>query len=121
MIFMDMHKSYDSLDRDRCLEILEGCGLGPRDLRILLTYWGWLRMVTRAGGYYGSDFQGFRGVMQGEPLPPTIFNVVLDTVVGHWVQLMVEDAGRRGKEGRHQNALFYTDDVMLALLYPGWI
>ena len=67
-------------------------------------------MVAKSRGYYVSDFQGFRGVTQGDPLPPTILNVVVvDAVVRHWVEVMVESADekrRRGKEGRHQNALF---------------
>ena len=33
-------------------------------------------MVARAGGYYGEAFKGARGVTQGDPLSPTIFNVV---------------------------------------------
>ena len=28
-IFLDLHKAYDALDRSRCLEILEGYGVGP--------------------------------------------------------------------------------------------
>ena len=81
-------------------------------------------MVVRAGGYYGQFFQSFRGVTQGEPLYPTIFNVVVDAVVHHWVEVMVEGAGgqgRRDQEGRHQNPLFYTDYGMIALSYPGWL
>ena len=46
-------------------------------------------MVVKAGGYYGSAFQGFRGVTQGDPLSPTILNVVVDAVVSHWVEVMV--------------------------------
>ena len=42
-------------------------------------------MVSRAGGYYGVAFKGDRGVMQGDPLSPTIFNVVVDAVVQHWL------------------------------------
>ena len=38
-------------------------------------------MLERAGGYYGTTFQGVRGVTQIDPLSPTIFNVVVDTVV----------------------------------------
>ena len=61
MIFLDLHKAYESLDRDRCLEILDGSVVGHRSCRILREYWDRLQMVARAGGYYGADFKGFRG------------------------------------------------------------
>ena len=51
--------------------------------QILLTYWVWLRMVVKAGGYYGSAFQVSVGVMKGALLSPTIFNVVMDAMVRH--------------------------------------
>ena len=81
-------------------------------------------MVASTGGYYGAVFQGAQGVTQGDPLSPTIFNVVVDAVLRHWVTVMLERAeeqGERGQEGRHQAALFYADDGMVASLYPRWI
>ena len=83
VIFLDLHTAHDTLYRDICLEIMEGFGVGTRALCILWTYWDRLRMVARAGGYYGNSFNGFRGVTQGGPLLTTIFNVVVDTVVWH--------------------------------------
>ena len=56
-------------------------------------------MVARAGGYYGMAFKGERGVIQGDPLPPTIFNVVVDTAVRHWVTGVIADAEERGEMG----------------------
>ena len=41
---------------------------------------------------------------QGDPLSPTIFNVVVDALVRHWVTLAMEEAetqGDRGRYGRH--------------------
>ena len=84
VIFLDLTKAYDALDRSRCLEILEGYGVGPGARGLLTTYWRRLTMVARAGGYYGEAFKGARGVTQGDPLSPTIFNVVVDAVVRHW-------------------------------------
>ena len=58
---------------------------------------------------------------QGDPLSPTIFNVVVDTVVRHWVTGVIADAeerGKLGKEGRHQAAMFYADDGMVASSDP---
>ena len=81
-------------------------------------------MVARAGGYYGTAFKGAQGVKQGDPLSPTIFNVVVDALVFQSVTLAVEDTekrGERGKEGRHQAALFYADDGMVASSAPHWL
>ena len=78
-------------------------------------------MVARAGGYYGKAFKGERGVTQGEPLSPTIFNVVVDAVVRHWVNGLVDEAeakGETGREGRHQSEVFYADDGMVVSSDP---
>ena len=117
VIFLYLHKSYDALDSSRCFYILAGYGVVPQACQILRTNWKRLTMVARSDGYYDTAFKGARGVMQGYPLSPTIFNVVVDVVVQHWVAVMVEGAeerGERGQEGRHQNALFYADDGMVA-------
>ena len=76
------------------------------------------------GGYYGEAFKGARGVTQCDPLPPTIFNVVVDAVVCHWVTMALAEAekrGERGNEGRHQAALFYADNGMVASSDPRWL
>ena len=118
MIFLDLHKAYDALDRSRCLEILEEYGVGPRARELLRNYWHRLTMVARAGGYYGTAFRGERGVTQGDPLPPTIFNVVVDAVVRHWVTGFLAESevrGELGQEGSHRAALFYADNGMVTL------
>ena len=62
MIFLDMTKAYDALDRSRSMEILKGYGVGDRVRRLLREYWDRTKMVARAGGYYGKGFKGGRGV-----------------------------------------------------------
>ena len=57
---MELYKAYDAPYWDRCLEIITAYGVGPKALRILWTYWGWLTMVARSGGYYGPTFKGYR-------------------------------------------------------------
>ena len=51
VIFLDLTKAYDALERSRCLEILEGYGVGPNARRLIKTHWLRLTMVSRAGGY----------------------------------------------------------------------
>ena len=62
VIFSYLHKAYDALDRSRCLELLEGYGIGPWARKLLKNYWHRLNMVARAGGYYMKYFWGERGV-----------------------------------------------------------
>ena len=76
------------------------------------------------GGYYGEEFKGARGVTQGDPLSPTIFNVVVDAVVRHWVTMALDEAEKRGEresEARHQASLFYAEDIMVTSSDPRWI
>ena len=65
-------------------------------------------MAARTGGYYGKAFKGARGVTQGDPLSPTIFNVVADAVVRHWIEGLkteTEEKSETGREG-HFSAVF---------------
>ena len=61
---------------------------------------------------------------QGDLMPPTIFNVVVDTIVRHWVHGVVEEAeerGETGREGRHWSEIFYADDGMFTSSDPAWL
>ena len=53
------------MDRSRCLEILEGYGVGSNSRKLLTTYWRRQTMVARAAGYYRTAFGGEIGVTQG--------------------------------------------------------
>ena len=124
VIFLDLTKLYGALDRSRCLDILEGYGVGPGAMRLLQNCWRRLTMVARAGGDYGAASKGARGVTQGDPLSPTIFNVVVDAVLRQWIEGLItetEEKGETGREGRHQSAVFYADDGMVVLSDPAWL
>ena len=84
-IFLSLRKAYNVLYRYLFLDILVGYGVGPMTLHILQTYWVRIQVAAKAGGRYGSVFQIHHGVTQGEPLSPTIFNVVVDAIIRHLV------------------------------------
>ena len=54
-------------------------------------------MVSQAGQYYGAPFKGYHGVTQGEPLSPTILNMLVNAVISNWVALMVWGGGITGR------------------------
>ena len=60
--------------------------------------------------------------MPDDPLSPTIFNVVVDAVVWHWLeglQTANEEKGATG--GGHFSAVFYADDRMFGASDPAWL
>ena len=57
-------------------------------------------MAARAGGYYRKAFKGARGVTQDDPLSPTIFNLVVDAVVRHWLEGLQNATEEKGSTGR---------------------
>ena len=44
-VFVDLRKAYDHLDRERCLAIMTGYGVGPKLLRLQTTFWNQVQMV----------------------------------------------------------------------------
>ena len=60
-IFLDLCKSYDALDRENCLDILAGYGVGPRTIRILRMHWSRLQMAAKAGGITGLPYRDIAG------------------------------------------------------------
>ena len=91
-VFLDLKKEYDALDRDRFLEILGTYGFGHKTVRLFRMYWDYLNMVDRAGGYFGLLFKGYCSVTQGDLLYPTLFDVVMDTVIRHSVTVVAPTA-----------------------------
>ena len=45
-VFLNLRKAYDALDRDPCMEILVGCGIGSHMEMILIFYWEHLFTVA---------------------------------------------------------------------------
>ena len=70
-------------------------------------------MVCRASGRYGRGFKLQRGVTQGGPLSPKIFNIMVDAITREWIrQVLGEEAICEGY-GRSVQAffaIFYADD-----------
>jgi hypothetical protein len=83
-IFLDLHKAYDAVDRGRLFEILEAYGaVCPLTRALLLNYWDAQRFVALQAGYHGRPFQLGRGLTQGNPMSPILFNIgVCDAIVG---------------------------------------
>ena len=47
-IFLDLRKTYDAMDRGRCLDILRDSRVGPKTIRILKAFWDKAELACRA-------------------------------------------------------------------------
>ena len=112
-IFLDIRKAYNSLDRGRCLEVLIGYGMGPNLAHLLNSYWDRQRIVPKTGKFLGKDFWTSRGVTQGDPASPIVFNIVVDAVVRAVIDMVCgpqEVQHGLGWAAGERNLVFCTDD-----------
>ena len=59
---------------------------------------------------------------QGDPLSPTIFNVVVDAVVRHWLEGLQNATAEKGATGGGNFlVVFYADDRMVGTSDTAWI
>ena len=103
------------------LDIPMAYGVGPWALHLLQRYWDRLLTVARPGGYFGPPFNDQCGVTQGDPLSLTVVNVMVDTVLRHWVSVVAatEWTAEPSTEGFGQDIqrlekYFYADNGLLA-------
>ena len=67
--------------RTRCMEVLWGYALGANIQRILKSYWNDQSVVLWYGGYCSRLFKTDQGMTQRDPINPTNFNIVVNSVV----------------------------------------
>ncbi|EJK77954.1 hypothetical protein THAOC_00175, partial [Thalassiosira oceanica] len=119
-IFIDLRKVYDAMDRDRCMEIVEGYGVGPNMMRLIQTFWDEQKLVCcRASKRYGEPFKASRGVTQGGPLSPKIFNIMVDAIVREWIRLLLYKGREEETEVTVSDSVaepLNTLSILLALL-----
>ena len=76
-----MRKAYDYLDRSQCIEIMRGYGMVQNTARLIDHHWDSLIFPPKAKRSPGKAFITGRGVKQGDPTSPMIFDIVVDAVV----------------------------------------
>ena len=89
----------------------------PQAIRLINAFCEQEVLVCKAAGFYSRIFRATRGVTQGGPLSPTIFNLMVDAIVREWVRLM-ELEGFDTANIRTIVAVFYADDGLIAARDP---
>ena len=87
-VLLDVHKAYNSLDRGRCMEILQGCGMVHNMARLISQHWDNQSFFPKLVRFLGMSFSTGRWVMQGDPATPMIFKIVVDAVVRAFLEVV---------------------------------
>lgn len=78
---LDMAKAFDSVEHTTILECAKAAGLPPPMLRYLQDFYASGTTTLQGGDWRSSDIKPSRGVKQGDPLSPIIFNLVIDQLL----------------------------------------
>jgi len=108
---VDVSKAFDTVSHDAIHTTLDELGL-PREFReYVRAVYSSARTVLHgigSGTNEGEAIKIGRGVRQGDPLSPLLFNLVVDRALG----ILSEDVGYQ-MGGRLISALGYADDIVL--------
>jgi len=126
LIFLDLKKAYDTVDRPRLLDLLSQYGVGPNCIRLLREFWDRQQTVARQSGYHGPAFHPERGQTQGDVFSSEGFNILVDAVVREWLTTIVDCDGNTVTNGfgisiAHRLSMFYADDGVIGARDAPWL
>ncbi|CAK9796160.1 Retrovirus-related Pol polyprotein from type-2 retrotransposable element R2DM [Anthophora quadrimaculata] len=111
---MDIAKAFDCVSHTTLRDTLTSMGLGPGPMieYIMDTYKNSTTSLV-CGDWESEKIHPTCGVKQGDPLSPTIFNMVMDRLL----KLIPSEIGV-DIDGSHFNALAFADDVIFLASTP---
>ena len=98
--------------------------MGPNLVRLLKNYWDQHRIVPKSGKFLGKAFRTGRGVTQGNPAYPMIFNIMVDAVVRAVLDVVYgphEVQHGLGWAAGERNLVFYADDGRISGRDYQWV
>ncbi|CAD6242993.1 GSCOCG00009629001-RA-CDS, partial [Cotesia congregata] len=105
VLFLDLRAAFDKLDRVELLKAMENIGLEEGLIEQVRRIYKETKCRVRVGGELSEGFWTKKGVRQGCPLSPTLFNI--------YVADMEDHMRRRQVGGRKIWTLAYADDTAM--------
>ena len=85
----DQNISYNNIYQRRRLQTLVWYRMGPKLQGLLAAFWDLQEVVTQQNGFHGPQLLATRGTSQGVLAYSTLLYMALDTVVRHWLSLIL--------------------------------
>ena len=91
MVFLELSKAYDTVDRYCLIQTLERYGVVPLMCGLLENFWSHQKMMPKQNCYHGLAFPYTQGMTQGGLTSLTLFKVVMENFIQKWLVMTVED------------------------------
>jgi hypothetical protein len=112
--FVDFEKAFDSVEMNALWTALQQQGIHPRIIRLLRSIYLQGRSEFRVNADQKVEVKIARGVRQGDPVSPVLFNAALEGVIRK-----LDWANRGIKiDGRYLSNLRFADDIALTAETP---
>lgn len=105
---LDFAKAFDTVSHEAVIECARKKGLSPRFISYLAERYNEAEMVFEVNGSRSERYPVRRGVRQGDPLSPVVFNLIMEEVLA----AVPREVGFR-LVGEHVSALAFADDLTL--------
>ena len=108
--FVDFRKAYDTVPHNALLRKLDGLGVRGKTLDFIRALYGCSEARVRVGHHLSSSFPLKRGVRQGCPMSPMLFNVFINDILRHNGDNGVSIPGVANEK---LSGLLFADDLVL--------
>ena len=114
MCFIDLTKAYDTVNRRMLFAKLHASGIGTRFLAVLRDMYTGVSYAVKYQGRVSTMFLSNRGLKQGDPLSPKLFNCFTADVM----KVLLHETCVPFLNGVPVPALFFADDLVLMATTP---
>jgi hypothetical protein len=115
---LDYEKAYDKVDRNFLIKMMQGRGFSSKWIKILVSLLDRGSVGVRLNDMNSDLFLTSRGVRQGDPISPILFNYVADV----FTKMLIQAAAKNHITGLMHNmvntgiiSMQYADDTLLFL------
>ena len=114
MCFIDLTKAYDTVNRRMLFSKLQVAGIGMKFLAVLRDMYNGVRYAVKYQGRASTMFLSNRGLKQGDPLSPKLFNCFTADVM----KLLLPETCVPSLNGVPVPVVFFADDLVLMATTP---